>query len=273
MRLRSISTTPWLQSGTHGLAAALLSGITLVGASGAWAAERYEGLAYSTTDGGLSYREVHWRYRQHGRPARLVVYHCANGEPFARKHLVDSGRPGAPDFDFLDARDGYREGVRKAGDLREVYWQASGDRAMKTAMLEPTANAVIDAGFDSLVRARWQALQRGTAVSAAFLLPSRLDFIDVSIDKVESANEPDGTTRLRMELDAWYGFAAPKTELVYRNSDRQLLRFEGVGTIRDKQGRHQQVRIEFPPGLHRNNIDRGQVDAAAATPLVHNCEG
>ena len=254
-------------------AAALLLAITGAGTPTVSAAVRYEGLAYSTANGELAYREIHWRYRQDGRPARLVVYRCPDAQAFSRKRVLVYGRPAAPDFDFIDARDGYREGVRKADGGREVYWQAGRDAKTKTRPLASTADVVIDAGFDSLVRTRWQALQHGDPVSAAFLLPSRLDFVDVSIARVDVVDSPVATTRLRMELDAWYGFAAPRTELVYRNSDRQLLRFEGLGTIRDGKGRHREVRIEFPPGLRTGNISREQVDAAASVPLVGRCNG
>jgi hypothetical protein len=71
-------------------------------------------------------------------------------------------------------------------------------------------------------------------------------------------------------VDAWYGFVAPRTDLTYRREDRWLLRFEGIGTIRDDRGRHQDVRIEFPPESRRA-VPRADVEAALAAPLARQC--
>jgi hypothetical protein len=229
------------------------------------AADRYEGRAH--VDGALAYSETHWRYREQGRPARLVLYRCADGTAFARKRMRVVGRAASPDFDFEDARDGYREGVRSTGDGREVYWQARRDAPMKSRALSVGADSIIDAGFDAMVRERLAALASGKRVEAEFLLPSRLDFIDVAIARDDSADVAGGTLPLRMNIDAWYGFAAPGTRMLYRRSDGWLLRFDGIGTIRDARGRHQRVRVEFPPERHVPSVDRAEIEAAAALPL------
>jgi hypothetical protein len=253
---------------------AILLAITLLPFASASAADRYEGLAYASDSGELAYRETHWRYRDQGRPARLVLYRCPDGTPFARKHLHGAADAIAPRFAFVDARDGYREGLRDGngdGARREVYWQPRRQAKAQARTLEIGANVVADAGFDALVRARWDELHAGMPVEAAFLVPSRLDTVEVSIRKVDAAADP-GQLHLRMKLDAWYGFAAPRIDLVYRGSDRRLLRFEGIGTIRDDRGRHRQVRIEFPPRLRVDEVARAQVDAAAALPLSRGCD-
>jgi len=48
-------------------------GLILLGMRPAAALDRYEGLAYAAADGGLAYSEIHWRYHDRGRPARLVT--------------------------------------------------------------------------------------------------------------------------------------------------------------------------------------------------------
>lgn len=252
--------------------AALLLAIGLSVSASASAADRYEGLAYASGGDELLYRETHWRYHDQDRPARLVLYRCPDGTPFARKHLRGAADTIAPQFVFLDARDGYREGLRGRGARREVYWQPRREAQVKTRTIEIGANVVADAGFDALVRNHWAELDAGVPVEAAFLIPSRLDTIDVGIRKIDAAMDPD-RTHLRMTLDTWYGFVAPQTDLVYRSSDRRLLRFEGIGTIRDDRGRHQKVRIEFSPRLHVDDVARAEIDAAAALPLSSSCDG
>lgn len=247
----------------------------LIASSAAVAQDRYEGSAYGTRDGKLLYRETHWRYLDQGQQARLVLYTCADGTPFARKRVWAGAQPAAPDFEFVDARDGYREGVRRAGGRREVFVQADAESALRIKPIETPPLAVIDAGFDAFVRAQWSALAKGSKVTARFLLPSRQTFLAVGIRKAEEV--PAGAQskdhlRLRMTLDAWYGFAVPQTTLTYRASDRWLLRFEGIGTIRDRQGRNQAVRIEFPPRLVAA-ATRAELEAARTVPLERQCRG
>lgn len=236
------------------------------------AAERYEGLAHASGGGALVYRETHWLFREQGRNVRLVLYRCPNGDAFARKRVVETSNASAPDFDFVDGRDGYREGVKTEGAHRRVYWQANEAAQAKRRDLAVAPDAVIDAGFDAMVRAHWRQLADAQSVSARFLLPSRLDYLPVSIRGQKKGQAP-GTLRLRMVLDAWYGFAAPATDLVYRVRDRWLVSFEGIGTIRDAKGRHQAVRIEFPDRLRAAEASEQEVASAANAPLTGRCQG
>lgn len=254
----------------------LMMAAALMMPTGALALDRYEGTAHSTRDGSLLYRETHWRYEDQGKPARLVVYRCADGTPFARKRVWAATQSSAPDFEFLDARDGYREGVRRTEGKREVYVQANAKAPMRSRPLANPANAVIDAGFDAFVRSRWTALVKGEKVTAKFLLPSRQTFLGVAIRKVDAAPAkapPADQLRLGMNLDAWYGFAVPQTTLTYVTTDRWLLRFEGIGTIRDRQGRNQEVRIEFPQRLLVSGAPRSGLDADLGIPLQRQCRG
>jgi len=254
-----------------GVTCAVLLG--MLWSAGAHAVDRYEGLAYAKADGRLVYSEFHWRYEEQGSPARLVVYRCPDGTAFARKRLRIAGDASVPAFEFVDGRDGYREGVRGDGRRREVFMQERHDAGMQQRVVDVGPGSVVDAGFDALVRERWDELVAGDAVAADFLLPSRFDFIGVSIRRMAASGSQDATLRLRMKLDAWYGFAAPQTDLSYRASDRWLLSFEGIGSIRDARGRNQVVRIEFPPGLRVAGVDRAEVDAALALPLDGQCDG
>jgi hypothetical protein len=252
------------------LPARLATAWTLLFPMLAHAADRYDGLAYAPRSSALVYRETHWRYLDRGVAARLVLYRCPNGDAFARKQVFDRPNESTPDFELVDARDGYREGVRTLASGREVFWQANRDTAARQRKIEVGGEAVIDAGFDALVRSQWVPLMAGKSVSAKFLLPSSQDFLKVNIRRQPSNAEP-GTVRIGMGLDAWYGFVAPDTELVYRLRDRWLLRFEGVGSIRNPKGRHQVVRIEFPDKLRVAGVGQGEVDAAIKAPLKRRC--
>jgi hypothetical protein len=232
--------------------------------------QQQEAKAYARNGDALLYRESHWRYRQDGGARRLVLYRCPDGRAFARKTVVDRTAAQAPDFDFEDARDGYREGVRSGAQGRVVYVRPSAKEAQKERPLAVPADGVIDAGFDASVRLHWETLRGGSPVTQPFLLPSRMAFMPVRLDPGPSVRWNDiPARRLTMRLDRWYGFVAPTMQLTYASADQRLLEFAGIATIRDAQGRHQDVRIVFPqPAV---SGDERALQAALATPLVKRC--
>ncbi len=231
-------------------------------AAPARAVEYYEGLAYAKKSGELLYRESHW-IQSDGR--RLVLYACPGGQPFARKTVGSAAV--SPDFEFIDARAGYREGVRTRDGVREVFTQASASAAEQSKPLPARADQVIDAGFDSYVRQQWDALARPNAQRIAFLVPSRLQAMDFQLRPLPSGGD---TRRYKLALDAWYGGVVPHIEVTYSAADRRLLKFEGIGNIRDAAGKYQAVRIEFPSGK-RGLATAADVGAAARASLVARC--
>ncbi|KRA48745.1 hypothetical protein [Pseudoxanthomonas sp. Root630] len=231
---------------------------------------RQEARAYARKGDTLLYRESHWRYRQDGLAHRLVLYRCPDGRAFARKTVVERASAQAPDFDFEDARDGYREGVRSGPRGRSVYVRTSADATTRERAIALPAGGVIDAGFDASVRLHWDALRAGREVDQPFLLPSRMAYVPVSL-RPGAAVRWQGipAQRLTMRLDRWYGFIAPTMQLTYADADQRLLEFAGIATIRDAAGKHQDVRIVFPDPPTPAGADA--LRQARATPLVRTC--
>jgi hypothetical protein len=227
---------------------------------------RYVGEAHDP-GGRLLYREAHYLDNRGAAPRRVVLYQCADGRAFARKTVDGAGA--APAFAFLDARDGYQEGVRTEAGKREVYWQAAKASPVKRLAIGKTGASVFDAGFDAYVREHFAALQQGKTLRARFLIPSRLSAIGVSVKPMTGA--PPGHLDLTTRLDAWYGFALPELRLRYRIADRQLVRFEGIGTIRDAKGGHGKLRIDFAQAAAA--VDAGELQRAREAPLGGNCGG
>jgi len=239
----------------------------------AHAADRYEGAAYDRA-GRVVYRETHWRYTEADRQQRLVLYRCPDGRPFARKQMRwQEGAGAAPDFDFLDQRDGYREGLRSRAQGREVYWQGSGPAPERSEQVQLGPDAVADAGFDSFVRRRWDDLVAGRPVHTAFLIPGDFDAVPVVIRLAAdaAASADSSAVTFAIVLDRWYAFAAPTTLLTYGRADRWLREFRGTGTIRDERGRRQAVRVEFPADGRQATVAAGEIEAAAAEPLADHC--
>lgn len=237
-------------------------------------AERDEATAYALDDGRVLYRESHWRYADAmGSPAWLVLYRCPDGAAFARKRLQTHPRSSAPDFDFIDARSGRREGVRGHVGGREVYAQADATSALRRAPIDAAAPPVIDAGFDAFVREQWTRLGPGRTVAAPFLLPSRLRTLPLRLETVREGIEQGRTVRvLRLRLDSWIGAALPEVELTYDVVDRRLRRFRGLGTIRSGQGAPLPVRIEFGPAAQKQPVSEAQLQGLQQAPLVDRCD-
>lgn len=222
--------------------------------------------AYTRDGSALLYSETHWRYREQGFGRRLVVYRCPDGSAFARKTVLDRPSATAPDFEFVDARSGYREGVRSRDGRREVFVQASASAAERSRPLPVRVDGIIDAGFDAGVRQHWSALG-SEGMRLWFLIPERFDYVPLRL--LASDGEERGVRHLRMTLDRWFGFVAPSIELSYAASDQRLIEFAGPGTVRDDRGRSREVRIVFADAA--SPVDAQALQREAALPLSGRC--
>ena len=252
-----------------------LASIAVGAASVAHAAgQHYEGYAYAIGDGKLLYRESHWRYTDDNIDRHLIVYRCANGDPFARKHVDAAAGAVTPDFDMLDARNGYREGVRTRQGYREVFEQADARAPERHAPLTIPQNAVIDAGLDAFIRAHWNVLSDTGVSPVPILVPSRLGYIDFSARKLrdERVNGNDVRWfRLSLANWAWVGFALPHIEVGYDSLTRERREYRGLIDIRGDDNRNLNVRIDFPPAERRTDITPADVARAAEMPLTGRC--
>ncbi|HEY7872929.1 MAG TPA: hypothetical protein VIC31_09455 [Rudaea sp.] len=230
------------------------------------AAETWTGSAYLANGGALTYHEIHYLLSDE----RLVVYTCPDGKPFARKTIHEGSDAQAPDFSMLDARSGYREGVRGKGASREIFVQRAPDQAEKSAPLDLPADGVVDAGFDTYVRRHWDALARGDTLRFKFLVPSKRTFYAFDLARVHGASNAAQLT-VRLSLGAWYSFLAPSIDVTYDRHTRRLLRFAGMSNIRDENLKNLNVRIEFPQAPVAATAE--QVATARAELLTQSCAG
>jgi hypothetical protein len=238
------------------------------------AGQHYEGFAYAISDGKLLYRESHWQYTEDNVERHLIVYRCANGDPFARKHVDAAAGAVTPDFDMLDARSGYREGVRTRQGHREVFEQADARAPERSAPLTVPRNAVIDAGLDAFVRAHWNVLSDTGVSPVPILVPSRLGYMDFSAHKLRDVRA-DGMDvrwfRLSLSNWAWVGFALPHLEVGYDALTHERREYRGLIDIRGDDNRNLNVRIDFPPAERRTDITLADVARADAAPLTGRC--
>ena len=218
-------------------------------------------------DGGrLLYREEHLVREEGGVPAaRLVLYRCPSGPAFARKTVDYRDSATAPAFSLVDARDGYREGLRRRHGRIEV-WSGRGTPA--PAALEPVeAPLVADAGFDEFLQRHWDALLAGQAPAFAFVVPVRGRALGFEVEHL-GAERIEGVPveRFRLRLDGLLGLVGPNLVVAYTADDHRLRRFKGLTNLRDDAGEPLQARIDFAGPPHAVDDDAWQ--AALDEPLV-----
>jgi hypothetical protein len=245
-----------------------------IGASTAYANVRsYEGYAYAEGGDQLLYQESHWLYTLDGIGQHLIVYRCANGEPFGRKHVDTSSGAATPDFEMLDARSGYREGARTQDGHREVFIQVDPQAPERRASVSLRDNTVIDAGIDAFVNTHWNSLSEAGISPLPFLVPSQLGYVDFSAKKLRDVPMEERDVRwFRFSLASWYSFAAPHLEFGYDVHTHELREYLGPSNIHGDGNRSLNVKIEFPPAERRTDVAPADVERAAATPLTGRCK-
>jgi hypothetical protein len=235
---------------------------------------QYDGIAYDLDQAAVLYRESHFVARaDDGGGERVVLYRCPDGQPFARKRIVYGADAAVPAFELLDARIGYREGVREQAGRREVFVQRAAHLAEKSGPLPDADGLVADAGFDEFVQRHWDELQGGATVRFPFLLPSKLDYFNFKVSKHHE--EPIlgvQASVFRLALGSWWAFLLPHIDVVYDTRARALLRFVGITNVRDAEGDNYKARIDFPPDSRRP-LPADALGEALAVPLVSNCMG
>ena len=236
-------------------------------------AYEYFGIASALDGGAELYREHHHVERDAaGRGTRVVLYACPDGRPYARKLVSYAGWEGAPDFEMLDARDGWLERVERDGDVRRVTVREQADSPERVAKLDAPEGLVVDAGFDDFVRANWARLAAGERIDFAFLVPSRLDVMRFKVKRQASATiDGEPATVVRLGLGAWYSFLLPHIDVTYRDASQRLAVFEGLTNQRSPGGSHLMARIDFPAEARRA-LSSGALEAAKTVPLDGRCE-
>jgi hypothetical protein len=233
----------------------------------AHAAERYRGVSYDLATGALLYREVHYVFNDTGQSRRLVLYECADGRPFARKQVQMESDAQAPEFEMIDARRNYREGVRRHGDTREAYVQRSADVPEKAQTLDLPPDAVIDAGFDEFIRRHWEDFVAGKSTDFPFLVPSRRAFYSF---KIAAIADEATVLRIRLSLGAWYAFLLPHIDVVYDRATRHLQKYEGMSNVRDENLKNYSVRTQFVYDAATASLT-DEIETALKIPLATDC--
>ena len=234
--------------------------------------QSFSGTAYALGTDSVLFRETHFLYPGPDGSERLVLYVCPDGKPFARKWSRDDGNPQAPDFDMTDARMGYREGVRRAGDRREVYVQRSAAQPEQSDTLQLPPDGVIDTGFDVFAQRHWDELVRGETLKLPFLVPSRRTFFAFKASKVDQPAAPPNSVTFRLAASSWFSFLLPHIDVSYDLTTRRIVRYEGLSNVRDETtGKNYRVHFEYARSAVVHPVPKSELEAARSVVLASSC--
>lgn len=208
----------------------------------------YQGRAIDPASGRALYSEIHLVQRDHGRMVmRVVLYQCADGTTFARKKVDYTNAMIAPEFELIDARDGYREGLRRQRGQAFAFVKPTVQAAESAEPVASDGTLVADAGFDEFVTRNWVALIAGQSLPMDFVVPAKGDTYGFRLTR-QTQTVIGGLPAVvfRMRLGGLLTLFAPHIDVAYGLAAHNLLRFEGVTNIRSSDGRQMVARIDFP---------------------------
>lgn len=235
----------------------------------------YDGTAVDAKSGQFLYRESHFvALEGDAVRERLVLYRCQDGAPFARKRVASVlDTPWLPEFDMVDARLDYREGLDASGSVPEVYFKAVGkDETKRSEIRKPPSDLVGDAGFDRFVQDHWDRLLAGESLRLNFLVPSRLEYLGFRVKRLRADQFQGRPTEVfRLALGGFIGLFVSGIDVHYDAEQRLLMRFEGLSNVRGLNGDNYVARIEFPLDERREEANAESFESARTMQLAQSC--
>lgn len=217
------------------------------------------GYAYAAGSGRLLYTEHHQEWWIGDRILRdTVTYRDPQGSVIGEKHVDFRAKQDAPEFLLRNIRTGHSEGARIQSKQLRVSFKKAEDSPLKSDALRLPEGAIVDAGFDRFVEKNWEALMRGDTFVRPFLVPSRLQFFDFRIRRVDDSSDPGRATFEMVIESPLIRLFAPAIKVVYHAGHRTLLEYDGVSNMRNANGENLDVEIRFDPA-------RSVVSAASHT--------
>ena len=256
---------------------AAVAALALLSATSLYAADLYsgyEGTAFELESGKMIYIESHYlHFVGAALSNRVVLYRCPNGKAFGRKIMRTKGKPLMPEFELIDARLGYREGLASRPGGLTVFYQTSAKKAEKFDTIDASRALVADAGFDEFVRTNWTTLVAGDSAALDFVVPSQLDYLGFKVKWVKKAAiDGEAVQVFKLAPSGILGWVASGLDVTYADSDRSLRQFAGLSNIRDLSGENYEAKIDFPKSKRVAYAGAAELNAASTTALVNSCQ-
>ncbi len=210
----------------------------------------YEGNAVDLETGEPVYREYHTEILEGDtRVGMRSVYRNPEGNVLARREVDFRKNPFVPDFTLIDERDGYTEGAEVRGDSVRLSLRKNRDSEMSSTTLLIPPPAVVDAGFNNYVQARWESIAQGEKQYFNFGAPFAQDYYGFRVYK-EAEIVRDGRRMMVVHLDIdnfIIRLFLDPIVLTYDMTARRLVSYEGISNINNDEGKSYFVRITYDP--------------------------
>ncbi|MGJ8688556.1 MAG: hypothetical protein ACSHXZ_03465 [Gammaproteobacteria bacterium] len=222
----------------------------LLGWQHAYGSPWITGNAYDADSDRLLYQEQHYLSTDNPTVSVRVEYINNAEEVMVLKTLDFSRSLYAPIIEQRDLRRSTNIFTRYTPTGIEVGYQNE-DKPLRWNSLELSDRLIIDAGFDPYVRRHWAALQAGDAIRGEFLVPARLDTVNISIRAVDAQDCLSQTQTVLclvvrpagfLRLVSWF---VDPLHLAYDTQTQRLLLYKGISNLLDADGNPQDVVIRY----------------------------
>ncbi len=209
------------------------------------------GVARDQDDQEIRYIEHH-QYLADGQ--HRVRYFSPEYELLAEKVMFYPGLPQHPTLTQSDFVTDTQITIALQDEIAEMI-KTNSDEETSSFRFALADNIVIDAGFDTYIRANWEAFADSPKQRVKFAVAGQPRLLEMEIRRQPGQN---GQTTYTVRPTNWLvRVLLPEIKLAY-TEDRQLLRYEGFSNLKPGPGEGRHVVIEF---------DHYELDSALSKPL------
>jgi hypothetical protein len=230
-----------------GIGAWLMVQSATVAAEGDWML--LEGKATDIETGQHIYSERHsLAMSESGQWIMETDYLGPDGDLWAERSVwFDASNARAPEYQFVDYRDGYEEGATRSQDgLIELYKEIMGERSSVFLEPEKLTNLVIDAGFSAVIEQKWDNLLQGKSVTFDFASSARLTTVQFRLSHRRNIGD-ESVEEFKLEPANWFiRMLVKPIYLTYNADQKTLISYEGLSNLRREGGGNYSVKIAFP---------------------------
>ncbi len=208
----------------------------------------YEGVA-TNTKGKVLYIEKHKaELSAEGKIVRATTnYVRGNGELIGVMKSDFRESVTAPNYLFRDLRNGSEHGIRLTGKEIILFKRdKNGQEQEKTYIKSEFDEGVLLVGCQGLhyyLIDHLDEVRRKVNIPIKFLIPGKLDYYSFIMTY---QGENNGIVKLKIKVsNIFLRLFVPVLDVLYRKSDRKLLRYFGVSNLLDDEGKLQKVSIEY----------------------------
>ena len=198
------------------------------------------GIARDSQDQSLRYVEHH-QYFESGQ--HQVRYYAPDGSVLMRKNIQYPGLPQHPDIHQIDLTRDTEIQMRTEDDKTSVEIQRKNKRQSRTVAV--SADCIIDAGFDSYIRANWDQFIEAPEQQFQFLVAGQTRLIGMSIRRTSDGDQADEPATFLIKPRGWLvGLFVTETHLEY-DQQRRLIGYRGMSNLKADEGQSKSVVIKF----------------------------